>query len=217
MTTTKHPTIEKAEAIIRRASELLEDKWHRSTEHDRGYGIGDALIEAASGDRVPLVVAERQLAHHELDVWWNDLVCSDAVEAAEETAAVADIDPAHLYGSMWEANVGLLVLAGTVSKDQLNQLGNVLTREASDAFIDACQLAVSLDRDRQLRYLCEDVHYATAHYATTPAGVRRRLRGIRALECVAAHHVLRDHLSVETARVLVDAVAQIILPTTARG
>jgi hypothetical protein len=90
------------------------------------------------------------------------------------------------------------------------------TREASDAFIACCQVAVELDRDRQLRYLCEDVHYATAHYATTPAGVRRRLRGIRALECVAAHHVLRDHLSVETARVLVDAVAQIILPTTAR-
>jgi hypothetical protein len=79
MTTTKHPTIESAERIIRRASVLLEDKWHRSTEHDRGYGIGDALIEAAEGDRVALVVAERQLAHHELDVWWNDLVCGDAL------------------------------------------------------------------------------------------------------------------------------------------
>jgi hypothetical protein len=158
------------------------------------------------------VVAERQCTHRGLDVWWNDLVCMDAEDAATELREVVAIDPAALYGEMWEANLGLLILAASVTPAQINGLSNMMHRAQDDAFIDCLELARSCDREQIVKALCEDVHFATDFYASTPAGVRRRLRGIRALECVAVHHVLRDRMSVETARILVEPVAAMLLP-----
>jgi hypothetical protein len=211
MTTTEHPIVEQAERILREAADLVALKWQRCTTLARGYGIPEALTEAARGDRAALVIAERQCNHAGLDVWWNDLVCSDGYTASGELEAVAAIDPEQLYGHMWEANLGLIMLASTVTPEQINGLANMMSSAQSDAFIDCMELARSVDRQRVLLNLCNDVHFATGYYATTPAGVARRLKGIRALECVAAHHVLQDKLSTETARTLVEPVAAILL------
>jgi hypothetical protein len=70
-------------------------------------------------------------------------------------------------------------------------------KEQWELFTEACLMASAYNRAELLQQVCEDVHYATAHYATTPAGVERRLRGIRALECTAAMLVLRDVLSAD--------------------
>lgn len=212
MTTTSNPTIDRAELILREAAVLVRAKWRKGTTKGRGYGIPEAVREAARGDRVPMVVAERQCQVKGLDVWWNDLIIADGEEAALDLEDIADIDPAVLYGEMWEANVGLLVLCGILTKDQLNALGNVMTRETSDLFVSCIEVAREHDRQNMLTWLCEDVHFSVGHYATTPAGTYRRLRGIRALECVAAHHMLCDVIGIDTAAALVKPVATILLP-----
>lgn len=211
MTTTEHPIVEQAERILREAADLVELKWQRGTTLARGYGIPEALTEAARGDRAALVIAERWCHWEGLDVWWNDLVCADAEQASEELRQSVLIDVEVIYGHMWEANLGLIMLASSVTPEQINGLANMMSSAQSDAFIDCMELARSVDRQRVLLNLCEDVHFATGYYATTPAGVARRLKGIRALECVAAHHVLQDKLSTEAARILVEPVAAILL------
>jgi hypothetical protein len=99
-----------------------------------------------------------------------------------------------------------------LSKEQLNGISNMIHTPERRLFDDATVLAAGMHRGKLLQNVCDDVHFATAHYATTPAGVQRRLWGIRGLELVGAYYVLRDCISLETARAMIMPVAKIIFP-----
>jgi hypothetical protein len=158
------------------------------------------------------VLAERQCVSHGVDVWWNDLLCVDGDDAAETLRSLGTIDPAALYGERWPAHVGLFALAAGLTKGQLNGLGNLMHAEEWEAYAECLELARAYDRERLLIAVTEDVHFVTAHHATTPAGVTRRLKAIRALECVGAYHVLSDLLNIDIARTLTRPVARMLLP-----
>jgi hypothetical protein len=211
MATTEHPIVLAAERVILQAAELLEGEGFSRKEGAR-YGVPEAIAESAGDDTVARVVAERALILAGIDVWWSDLLCIDGDDAAETLRAASFIDPEEVYGPMWEAILGLLKACDMLSFDQLNGIANVTSKVEWDLYVQCAELAQSLGRGPLFLQVCEDVHFATAHYASTPAGVTRRLRGIRGLECIAALYVLRDVLSVEDARVLAGPVSKIIFP-----
>lgn len=210
MNTTQHPYAQAAEDVLTTAAQLVHDKWQRRDEGHKPYGIPEALAEAGEG--VPLVIAERQCVTYGLDVWWNDLLCLDGDDAAEELLKLTGIQPDELYGHMWEANLGLLALATSVSAAHLNGLSNVYTAQQAEAYTDCLIMADTLGRAKLLSNLCEDIHFSVAHVEGTPAAVNRRLKGIRALECVAAHHVLYDVLPLSMKQILCGPVAKMLLP-----
>jgi hypothetical protein len=193
-TTLKHPMIREAEQVIIVAARMLENDYSRE-DH---FGIPEAVEAVASVMNMPVrVVAERALVNAGLDVWWSELLCIDGTDAAERMRATLPLDAESLYGPNAEAILGLLSACGRIDAAHLNGLANLVHQHEWELFTDACLMASAYNRGELLQQVCEDVHYATAHYATTPAGVERRLRGIRALECTAAMLVLRDVLSSE--------------------
>ena len=209
-TTHKHPLVAKADRILHRAAELCEEKWRRRVGAEPPYGIPEAVREAAGEDNVALIIAERQCVTYGLDVWWNDLLCVDGEQAARELRKLEGIAPEDIYGPMWDANLGLLILADGLTAAQLNGLANVTRSEHWHAYDECVARAELLHRDGDLRRLSEDIAFAMAHHASTPAGTMRRLKAVRALECVAAHHVLMDVLSLEQRAVLVEPVATLL-------
>jgi hypothetical protein len=161
---------------------------------------------------VARVVAERALVNAGLDVWWSELLCIDGTDAAERMRAVLPLKAEALYGPNAEAILGLLSACGRIDAAHLNGLANLVHRAEWELFAEAGEYARYYGREALLQQVCEDVHYATAHYATTPAGVERRLRGIRALECTAAMLVLRDVLPPEMKNTLSAPVYAMLYP-----
>jgi len=210
MTTALHPAVQKADDLLVRAAQHVHTKWARRTDTTKPYGIPEALAEAAGEDHVALIIAERQCVTYGLDIWWNDLLCFDGDDAAEELLKLTGIQPDVLYGHMWEANLGLLYLADSLQPDVVNGLSNFLKREQVAALADCYLLAKECNRDELLMHLCEDIHYAMQYAPTTPAGISRRLKAATALECVAAHHVLMDKLSLDMKATLVAPVAAML-------
>lgn len=209
MTTTQQDAyITQAEQVIDHASDLLGIKWRRRGRvgDAPGYGVPEALREAAGPNVVAAVIAERQLVTHGIDVWWNDLLCQTRSEAAQQVRAYRTIDPELIYGEMWHASLGLMSLASTLHNDMLNALGNLMHSEERAALAEAWELARNVGREYLLMHLSEDIAFSCPHESTTPAGVARRLSGLETLECVAAHHVLHDVLPLETKRILVGPV-----------
>jgi hypothetical protein len=205
-TTLKHPMIREAERIIADAADLLEKHYHR--DYPR-FGIPEAM---ACDERPERVVAERALVNAGLDVWWSELLCIDGADAAARMREVLPLKAEALYGPNAEAILGLLSACGRIDAAHLNGLANLVHKEQWELFTDACLMADAYGRTELLMQVCEDVHFATAHYATTPAGVERRLRGIRALECTAAMLVLRDVLSSEMKNNLTAPVYAMLYP-----
>jgi hypothetical protein len=202
--------IRDAERIIDAASYWVRDNYSR----DEGniFGVPEAIKAATKDKLAEGVVAERALVNAGVDVWWSDLLCIDGDDAAATLRAVLPIDAEALYGEQHEAVLGLIRAASMLSKEQLNGISNMIHTPERRLFDDATVLAAGMHRGKLLQNVCDDVHFATAHYATTPAGVQRRLWGIRGLELVGAYYVLRDCISLETARAMIMPVAKIIFP-----
>jgi hypothetical protein len=202
--------IRDAERIISEAAALLEGKGFSREDH---YGVPEAIRDCTDeGELAEGVIAERALVNAGVDVWWSDLLCIDGDDAAATLRAVLPIDPEALYGEQHEAVLGLIRAASMLSKEQLNGISNMIHTPERRLFDEATVLAAGMHRGKLLQNVCDDVHFATAHYATTPAGVDRRLWGIRGLELVGAYYVLRDCISLETARAMIMPVAKIIFP-----
>jgi len=210
----QHPIILSAEKVIRRAADLLEGEGFSRKDGAR-FGVPEAIAEAAGDDVLARVVAERQLVTHGIDVWWSDLLCVDGDDAAANLRARAVIDPAELYGPNHEAILGLLRACSIVTAAQLNGIGNLVHGTEWQEYARCVELAAAYDRQKLLIQVTEDVHFATSHYATTPAGVTHRLKGIRGFECVAAYYVLNDVLSVEDGRLLCGPVSKILFASQA--
>jgi hypothetical protein len=208
-TTLKHPMIREAEQVILQAADMVAQCFDRAGH----FGIPEAVAATAATLPEPVrVVAERALVNAGLDVWWSELLCIDGADAAERMRAVLPIKATELYGPNAEAILGLLSACGRIDAAHLNGLANLVHRAEWELFADACIMADAYGRTELLMQVCEDVHFATAHYATTPAGVERRLRGIRALECTAAMLVLRDVLSPDMKNDLAAPVYAMLYP-----
>jgi hypothetical protein len=204
--------IRDAERILELAAVNLRTQYSRDLG---GMGVPEAVEAASSGDLLARVVAERALVNAGIDVWWSDLLCVDGEDAASTVRSVLPIDPEQLYGDNWEAVLGLLKAATALSAAQLNGIGNLVDGATWRLFDECYAVATGAGRERLLMHVCEDVHFATAHYATTPAGVQRRLRSIRGLECVAVMLVLHDVLSDDTRYRLSLPAYKIIYPIAA--
>lgn len=195
---TTHPIVACARTVLADAAELLEGEGFSRRDGAR-YGVPEAVSEAAgSHARDVRVLAERALMVAGIDVWWSDLICRDGDEAAAHIRAV-DVNPLELYGPEWPAVLGLLRAVSLASAYQVGQVATQVGTSEWELFDNLAVVALELGRGRLFQAVSDDVQFSAPHHITSPAGVTRRLRGMRGFELVGAAYVLADVLSPATA------------------
>lgn len=194
MTTTAHPLARDAEETLRHVAHLLFQFWGTRRGGVEKFGLPEAILEATQHDPLTRIVAQRALVSAGVDVWWNDLLCTSALEAQAAVLGVAStgVDLEELYGPNYEPIVGILKAAVLMDAQRLGACGHQLIGTGfSRLFDEAFEAARAYDCDALMSRVLSDVLFAChKDGSTTPAAHERLLHGARVLELAAAWYVL---------------------------
>ena len=188
-TTTDHPRARIVALTLGNLADALLLSWSRN------YGIPECLSDVTAHDTYTRIVAERQLQEAGVDVFWNDLVCTSATQAAEAVRKVADrgVDLEALYGPNYAALLGLIEGCVLMGSAEIAALGYQLTgRRYDDDYRTVLQFAKAAGVSRLLHIVESDLNVAChKREILSPAALQRHLLGVRAIELTAAYYVLK--------------------------
>lgn len=187
--TTDHPLARNAVETLNDVSLLLAKRWEAGV-----FGVPEAVAEVTKQDTLTRIIVERALTEAGIDVWWNDLLCRTAVQAANAVFQVRQngVDLVQLYGRNWDPIVGILKAAVTMDSRQLSACGYQLQGDAySVLYANAFEQARVMSAEQMMQRVLSDVLFAChKDTVTTPAAHERLLHGARVLELAAAWYVL---------------------------
>lgn len=214
--TSDHPIARNVERELRFAADLLRTNYARPGRRSSGYGVPEAVAEVTERQTLHRIIAERVLSENGVDLWWSDLVCVTAEDAATAVLAVAarGVDLEAVYGRDWQAVVGLLQAATHMDERQLCLLGYRLSGGDgySTLYEEAHVYALAHDRAALLDRVLSDVMFAGARGDASPASLHRRLMGVRVLELAAAYYVLLDVVPADIAVRLLEPIRAGLFP-----
>ena len=178
MPETELPVATAAKAALRDAGHTLET--------DRRVGL-HAALDDATDSRLVRIVAERALERSGFDLLW---AMSDAPDPAALFAAADALDLQRLYGSGFEAILGIMRAAVEAREDQIRSVGYQV-HHGDELYQQAFLMADGHGVDRIMADVCSDVHFACIkREVRTPAQVQAHLKGVRGFELAAMYYVL---------------------------